>query len=92
MKHKTKMSTADKRNNVLLVRIDKVALAARLGVTPSYVRQLLNRKRNNPDQLGKITRIIEAELPKLTFDPFCNGRFSGVRIEVEIRGIKWKNK
>ena len=65
MKHRTKMPTAAKRNNVLLIKIDKVALAEKLGVTPSYIRQLLSGKRSNAGRLSRIKAIMDCELRTL---------------------------
>ena len=62
------MPTADKRNNVLFVGIDKVALAAILGVTPSYVRQMFRGERGNQVQLEKMEHIIEEDLRRLRLE------------------------
>jgi DNA-binding transcriptional regulator YdaS (Cro superfamily) len=65
MKHRTKMPTAAKRNNMLLIKIDKVVLAEKLGVTPSNIRQLLSGKRSNARRLSGIKAITGSELRSL---------------------------
>lgn len=62
------MPNVSKRNNVLFIGIDKVALATTIRVTPSYVRQTLRGKRNNPTQIEKITRVIERDLQRLKLE------------------------
>lgn len=86
------MPTTDKRNNVLFVGVDKVALAAKMHVTPSYVRQILRRKRKSPSQLREIQRILEDELSRLRWATVYNTGSVALRIELEIKGIRWKNK
>ncbi|HUI28944.1 MAG TPA: hypothetical protein VLX91_01915 [Candidatus Acidoferrales bacterium] len=62
------MPIANKRSNVLFIGIDKVVLAAMLGVTPSYVRQILRGIRGSPVQIERMQAIIEDDLRRLRLD------------------------
>jgi DNA-binding transcriptional regulator YdaS (Cro superfamily) len=40
------------------IEIDNSVLAKKMGVTPTYIRQLRNRRRITPDRLAEMQKII----------------------------------